>query len=90
MYDPELEKRVEKLGEAIPYEGTEVGETWDLLAHIFQMLQESYVSDEFAAAFKKELVEQLEDFENNYEFTEEVIETTRKETIRELIYKGRR
>jgi len=88
MDNPELEERLIRMGKAIPYEGTEIGETWGLLIDIFERIQEDYVSPEFAEGFKKELIKQLEDFENNYEFTEEEREVTRKETTRYLNYKG--
>jgi len=86
MYDPELEKRVSKLREASGYEETEIGETWRLMADIFDGLQESYVSEEFVEAFRKEIDAHLNNLESNYKWVEEEQEVTRKEKVRELVY----
>jgi len=84
MYDESLdEDKLDKMREYGALEGTEVGETWCLLADLFEHLQPDYVSEEFIEAVKKEVKKHSDNIEDNWEV--EVSEELRKVIHRELI-----
>lgn len=87
--DPkERREKVKILKKAASLEGSEVGETWHLLVDIFNRLQIDYVSEEFAEAFLKEIDQQIESFEAEFEFIDEEREVTKTERVVDLIWKG--
>lgn len=72
-----IEKATEYLNEIIPYEGTEVGDTWASLIRLYESC-DAYVSSEFKIALEKEIITQAETAEDQFvlEEKDEIISYT--------------
>ena len=84
LYEMWAEKN--KLEEFADLEGTEVGEMCQALLQLASY--PDYMSEELRNAVAKEMMEQVQWFEENYEWVDVEIPARPSSTRREFVYKG--
>ena len=83
-YSNNIEGAVERLELLSRYEGSEMGELWQLLVSLYESY-ESYVSPEFLKEIEKEIISEAERSHIEYKLVENESQSTHKYTTLEYI-----